>query len=512
MKLSNCIVIILTFHTDLADSFSVHGHAKALKYNHSTISTSRLCDVLSTSPEGAVATMHENNSPEVYDADQGQRSVDVPRSDETTFKGFSEPNPAEYENSRFVCDDSVKFWMDYNKDGTYEEGDYLNDIVGVSERFISKGPEAIGYWLRHNARTGYFCTNAVLGTLSSQLYERLGSNQTPKESFVDSISNGKVISRMMAEVGLSYEQDYKCITEGKYKLPYDMYTPNRQMSPIFFATQTNLFIEEAVATLSRRNRGTKEDKRTWLTDDTSTDIYPDYYKTAFHYQTDGWMSPKSADVYETSTETLFLGRQDAMQRTALIPLVDYAKNRDNDLTPLKVLEVACGTGRFMTFARDNLPADSLFTGVDLSPFYLDKARDNDRNWISIKKQSEQVTFQPATFIQAKAEKLPFQDEEFDAVVCMYLFHELPRDVRAQVSSEMARVTKKGGIVILTDSYQIGDRPVMNKVMRNFEKMNEPYYGDYIEDYLPKHFECQGLECLAKTVRSSTKTLSFKKPE
>jgi len=278
-------------------------------------------------------------------------------------------------------------------------------------------------------------------------------------------------------------------------------------------------MSEAVGTITRQNRGSEEDKRIWLSGSKSN-MYPDYYKTAFHYQTDGWMSQDSANVYETSTETLFLGRQDAMQRTALVPLMKYV----NDLyssgksrKPMKVLEVACGTGRFMTFARDNLPLDTEFTAVDLSPFYLNNAKDNDKNWRSIREQVEassgntQVTIKPANFVQAKGEDLPFHDEEFDAVICMYLYHEIPREIRAQVSSEMARVTKKGGKIILTDSLQKGDRPSNDNVIGNFSKMNEPHWNDYIEDFLPAHFEKVGMECSTKIVCSSTKTLSFDKP-
>ena len=41
------------------------------------------------------------------------------------------------------------------------------------------------------------------------------------------------------------------------------------------------------------------------------------------------------------------------------------REEDGDVTrPLKVLEVACGTGRFLTFARDNLPLNTEFTAVD----------------------------------------------------------------------------------------------------------------------------------------------------
>ena len=51
----------------------------------------------------------------------------------------------------------------------------------------------------------------------------------------------------------------------------------------------------------------------------------------FHYQTDGWLSADSADVYETSTETLFLGRQDAMQRATLLPLAGKMKKRCREI-------------------------------------------------------------------------------------------------------------------------------------------------------------------------------------
>merc|ERR1712238_588997 len=215
------------------------------------------------------------------------------------------------------------------------------------------------------------------------------------------------------------------------------------------------------------------------------------YKTAFHYQSDGWMSQKSADVYETSTETLFLGRQDAMQRSALGPLVQ--------------------------FSRDNLPLDTEAVALDLSPFYIDKARDNDKHWRSVRKRFEkdngqEVDIEAATMVQAKAEDMPFEDEEFDAVVCMYLYHEIPREIRAEVAREMERVTKKGGRVILTDSNQKGDRPSMDSTIGNFGRMNEPHWRDYIEDFLPTHFENIGMECLTKTVCSSTKTLAFGKPK
>jgi ubiquinone/menaquinone biosynthesis C-methylase UbiE len=332
-----------------------------------------------------------------------------------------------------------------------------------------------------------------------------------------------VASRLVLEAAISYEQDYERIRSGDYREPWDMVPGHRQSSPINVVTQTGRFIQEAIGTLGRRARMREADKEVWISDsDFAPGLYPDYYKNAFHYQTDGWMSRESADVYETSTETLFLGRQDSMQRTSLPALLTFARKKINEEgdrsspnRPLRVLEVACGTGRFMTFVRDNLPLRTKYTAVDLSPFYLDAARENDSYWRKTRRDQDKLNrgaIEPARLIQAQAENLPFEDESFDAVVCVYLFHELPRKVREQAAAEMARVVAPGGAVIFTDSIQRGDRPALDEGLKNFEKMNEPYYVDYSEDDLSSHFEKAGLKPKTKIVMSTTKSLSFEKPE
>lgn len=51
--------------------------------------------------------------------------------------------------------------------------------------------------------------------------------------------------------------------------------------------------------------------------------------------------------------------------------------------------------------------------------------------------------------------------------CVYLFHELPLSVQRAAAAEMARVVKPGGIVILTDSVQVGDREAYDNSIGNF---------------------------------------------
>ena len=75
------------------------------------------------------------------------------------------------------------------------------------------------------------------------------------------------------------------------------------------------------------------------------------------------------------------------------------------------------------------------------------------------------------------------------VVNVYLFHELPGEVQKRAAKEMARVCKPGGMVILTDSTQLGDRPEWDATLGGFGNFNEPYYVNYIATDLGELFSC-----------------------
>jgi ubiquinone/menaquinone biosynthesis C-methylase UbiE len=310
----------------------------------------------------------------------------------------------------------------------------------------------------------------------------------------------------LAEACMSYYQDYENIKEGRYTLPWDMVTTShRQFNPLYIARKAAAFVTEATDTLRRREEGRVED--VWI----KGFNIPAYFQNTFHYQTDGWMSSRSAQVYEASTETLFVGRQDAMQRTTLLLLSDYMRGKD--ASQIKALEVACGTGRFATFVKDNYPSLDL-TVTDLSPFYLQEARNNLKYWK--RKRSPLLSLSGVdgngvSFIQTPAEDLDIPSESMDVVYSVYLFHELPAESQEKAAAEMARVLKPGGMVVLTDSVQLGDRPSMDATLGNFGDFNEPFYRDYIERDLGALFESVGLVCDWKALNSTTKSLSFIKP-
>jgi ubiquinone/menaquinone biosynthesis C-methylase UbiE len=135
-----------------------------------------------------------------------------------------------------------------------------------------------------------------------------------------------------------------------------------------------------------------------------------------------------------------------------------------------VLEVAAGTGRFATFFRDNYTHANL-TVTDLSPFYLEKAKENMVYWERMRGRG-QAPLGHCQFAQCAAELLPFEDESMDIVYNIYMFHEIPDDARALAVQEMARILKPGGLLVITDSLQFGDRGRSDHRLQLFTKLNE----------------------------------------
>lgn len=62
--------------------------------------------------------------------------------------------------------------------------------------------------------------------------------------------------------------------------------------------------------------------------------------------------------------------------------------------------------------QDNHPYAELSV-LELSPFYLQKGRDNMAEWIKLK--DPQVKTPPTLFVQAAVENMPAPDNTYDAV-------------------------------------------------------------------------------------------------
>lgn len=402
----------------------------------------------------------------------------------------------------------------------------LRDLAATSPLEDST---SAAYWAYHLGRTGFFLGASFAGALAHHLVataEAASSNETQRTTPLQNLTSAgaREVTNRLAEAVALYRQDLAEVKKGSYALPYDMTTldptKNAQYNPLTVAGRTLAFVREAVETLDRRVK--RADTSNWLS---APSFFPGYYSdNTFHYQTGGWLTTRSSRAYEFSTESLFFGRQDAMQRAALVPLASWADRQAGigaGGEGLRLLEVAAGTGRFHTFIRDNYPR-AASTVSDLSPFYLERARENMRAWSRIRgrgggarggsgSDADGRGADDAEFLMCAAESVPKPDASYDVIACVYLFHELPEEARVACAKEWYRLLRPGGLVVLTDSVQIGDREGWNETIGAFGDFNEPHYRNYIACDMGALFEDAGFEPAMKVTASASKVWSFVKP-
>jgi ubiquinone/menaquinone biosynthesis C-methylase UbiE len=248
---------------------------------------------------------------------------------------------------------------------------------------------------------------------------------------------------------------------------------------------------------------TQEQRYQDFSEEIDTSGYPKYYLQNFHYQTDGYLSDTSAQLYDLQVELLFGGMADPMRRR-ILPLLkrDFLQNDAmRARRSPKILDIACGTGRTLRQLRATFPDAALY-GVDLSTAYLRKAN---------QLLSQNLGDLPQ-LLQANAEELPYQDGYFDAVTSVFLFHELPATARQNVIDDAYRVLAPGGTLTICDSIQLNDSAELSAMIDSFSAtFHEPYYKDYVRDDLAQRLESAGFSEITCETHFLSKYFTARKP-
>jgi SAM-dependent methyltransferase len=117
-----------------------------------------------------------------------------------------------------------------------------------------------------------------------------------------------------------------------------------------------------------------------------------------------------------------------------------------------------------------------------------------------------------TLQEGNAEQLPVPDASQDIVTSIFLYHELPGDVRRRVTREVLRILKPGGIYVLIDSLQWGDEPGYDGLLEAFPvRFHEPYYEHYLGDELAVLFAACGFEAVETSLAFLSKLVVGRKP-
>jgi ubiquinone/menaquinone biosynthesis C-methylase UbiE len=345
------------------------------------------------------------------------------------------------------------------------------------------------YWLTQGARVGAFLAQYVISARISRPVVR--RRERPRQP---TALPPPTLTELLADLGRLMRRDWQNIRDGLYAPPHDMIEDPRAI-----LARTARYFDD----LPRVNARRRED----ITDDVPLAAagagrrsLPDYYLRNFHYQTDGYLSEHSALVYDHQVEVLFLGGADAMRRQALVPLGAHLRRRGGQ-APV-VVDVACGTGRFLAGVRASFPK-AVTIGLDLSRAYLAEAERYVARW--------PAAGPPAAFVEGLAEAMPLADASVDAITAVYLLHEVPADVRARFADECARVLRPGGRLIIVDSLQFGDRPAYDVLLDSFpDGFHEPYYADYAAADLAQLMADRGLPAVSSELAFLSKVMVFDK--
>ena len=274
-----------------------------------------------------------------------------------------------------------------------------------------------------------------------------------------------------------FEHDARAIARGV--IPLAALAPR---DPLGHGARFLRILSDTPSVASRRRRRDARDfgrsAQDWLSE------LPAYYRRNFHYQTDGYLSPRSAELYEHQVELLFRGGADAMRRLVVPPLRRHF-GPDHDGRGLRLLELGSGTGSATHAVARALPRAKL-TCLDLSFPYTRHAR------------RALAAYERVECVQGDAANLDFADERFDAVYSVFLFHELPLLVREQVLAEARRVLRPGGFFGLVDSLQRGDDPALDWALGFFPReFHEPYYAHYATHAMEPLVQAAGFERLER---------------
>jgi len=313
------------------------------------------------------------------------------------------------------------------------------------------------------ARTAHF----ALQQLSLPFFEMLATGKARKRPSLDPVH----FKALYTELYQLLKKDSENIAQGVY--PFEVLKPEAVMKHFLRFPR---ILWDGYSISKRRNTKASHDF-SQEAQELSKDL-PDYYQRNFHYQSDGYLSEKSADLYEHQVEILFSGAADAMRRS-LIPLLK--EKYPNDGEGLHFLEVAAGTGRLTRFMKLAFPKAKI-TVLDLSYPYLKKAQENLEG------------FKRLDFVQGKAEELPFHDSMFDVVYSCFLFHELPLSVRRQVVKEGERVLKQDGFFGFVDSVQKEDARDFMWALEQFPvDFHEPFFKNYLMNPMEGLLKYAGFE-------------------
>ena len=129
------------------------------------------------------------------------------------------------------------------------------------------------------------------------------------------------------------------------------------------------------------------------------------------------------------------------------------KELQNLSTDISILDLGCGTGEFSYYFKGYN-----YNGIDIEPNYIEYAKANyDGN-----------------FEIMDASNMMFENNRFDVIIVLGVFHHLNDNLCLKIFDEMKKVLKKNGKIIIMEDVDVESKyDIIGNLLRKYDK------GDHI---------------------------------
>jgi len=148
-----------------------------------------------------------------------------------------------------------------------------------------------------------------------------------------------------------------------------------------------------------------------------------------------------------------------------------AKKYAPDLDPKAILDMGCGTGE-QTLAYKRVFPEAEVHGIDVA-----------RPFIRFAHAYAEDAGVPVHFAEMDAGATRFEDESFDLIVSIIMFHETSAAQAHDIMAECHRLLKPGGLVLHLDvPYQPSQIPLVKQVTNNWQVRHngEPFWSGFAD--------------------------------
>lgn len=195
--------------------------------------------------------------------------------------------------------------------------------------------------------------------------------------------------------------------------------------------------------------------------DQTSVVVPDYLEKTYRW---AYLNPKTVPWLSSQpvVETILWGNAGRLiQKT-----VDEIENGQS------VLQAAAVYGRFSTELAKKIGPTGRLDVIDVAPIQVETAKKRVAGY-----ENTQVMIGDATIARP---------EQYDTVICFFLLHEVPEDVKSQVVTALLASAKHGGKVVFVDYHKPRKghplKLVMSKIFDWLEPFAKGLWIKEIEEY------------------------------